>query len=408
MVNVGVDLHKTQFTTCARTPDGQELGKYPTTDYGYEAFLREMSIWQGKGEEVRVGVESTGNTRYFRDVMEANGIGVTVVNPLKFKVVNESVKKTDKRDASVIAEFLEKDMLPESQLCSRESEQLRRLLNIRDSLVTAQVKIKNQIHGLLTAEGMEGIKRGELKSKKGRKRTLDTLEQRKSGLVVQPLFDMIENLEENVNLIEKQLRELTEGDRMVELLRTIPGCGEKTAWTIRAYTDDISRFMSPKKYAAYAGLVPWVQTSNETMRYGKITKRGPKQLRTALVQLVMGLRRMKEKTLSWRLMQRYEAMKGRKGSGKSIIATARKMATIIWHMLANDTPFSVGMMIASELTNKSESMSRAALTESDNFIEAAKLHEITEKKPRLTKVDGKTKKKTGVAGKKRKKLVMGA
>jgi transposase len=55
--------------------------------------------------------------------MEAAGIGVKVINTLKFKVVNESVKKTDKHDAATIAEFLEKDMLPESCLCSRESEE---------------------------------------------------------------------------------------------------------------------------------------------------------------------------------------------------------------------------------------------------------------------------------------------
>jgi hypothetical protein len=45
--------------------------------------------------------------------------------------VNESVKKTDKHDAATIAEFLEKDMLPESRLCSRKSEQMRQLLKAR-------------------------------------------------------------------------------------------------------------------------------------------------------------------------------------------------------------------------------------------------------------------------------------
>lgn len=48
-------------------------------------------------------------------------------HPLKFKVINESVKKTDRHDAAMIAEFLEKDMLPEAWLCSEESETIRRL-----------------------------------------------------------------------------------------------------------------------------------------------------------------------------------------------------------------------------------------------------------------------------------------
>jgi transposase len=203
-----------------------------------------------------------------------------VINTLKMKVVNESVKKTDKHDAETIAEFLEKDMLPESQLCSRESGQLRRLLKARETLVKACVVMKNQIHGLLAAEGMEDA-RGSLQSKKGRRQVLDALKASENALVAQPLFETIERLEEQIKAIEKQMRVMVKEDRMVELLMTIPGCGEICSWTIRAYTDDIKRFASPKKYASFAGLAPWVQNSNETVHHGRITKRGPKELRTA-------------------------------------------------------------------------------------------------------------------------------
>jgi transposase len=357
MVNVGIDLHKTQFTTCVRNGSEEVFGKYPTTEAGYQLFLREAAEWQERGEEVRVGVESTGNTRYFKNRMEEAGIGVTVINTLKMKVVNESVKKTDKHDAATIAEFLEKDMLPESRLCSRESEQLRRLLKARGMLVKANVGIKNQIHALLTAEGMPDVK-GSLQSKRGRKRILDTLKQWENGLVAQPLFETIERLEENVKSIEKQLRDLVKGDRVVELLLTIPGCGEIGAWSIRAWTDDIKRFSSSKKYCAYAGLVPWVQNANETVHHGKITKRGPKELRTAFVQVVMGLRRMKAKTLTWRLMERYEILKQNKGSGKAIIASARKMAVIIWHMLTETAEFELAKMVDRKLAKKAEMMSQ--------------------------------------------------
>ena len=131
---------------------------------------------------------------------------------------------------------------------------------------------------------------------------------------------------------------------MVQVLLTIPGCGEISAWTIRAYTDDIGRYGSSKKYASYAGLVPWVQGSNEVVRYGKITKRGPEELRTALVQVVMGMLRLKKTTVGWRLIKRYEEMKRNKGSGKSITASARKVAVMIWHMLSEDKEFEEGLM----------------------------------------------------------------
>jgi len=402
MVNVGIDLHKTQFTICVRDRKGQGYAKYPTTAEGYNAFLTEAALWQRKGEEVRVGVESTGNTRYFKNRMEEAGIGVTVINTLKMKVVNESVKKTDKHDAATIAEFLEKDMLPESQLCSRVSEQLRRLLKARSTLVKAEVVMKNQIHGLLTAEGMEDVK-GSLQSKKGRQEVLDALKANENGLVAQPLFETIDRLEENIKGIEKQLRSMAVGDRMVELLMSIPGCGEICSWTIRAYTDDIKRFASPKKYASFAGLAPWVQNSNETIHHGSITKRGPKELRTALVQVVMGLRRMKAKTLTWRLMQRYEAMKKSKGSGRSIIATARKISTIIWNMLTNDVEFDIGLMVDLKLTKISESICGS------KWLVDKALLEVEEKSMVVTgnkkkSEDVRKNAKTGVASKKRIKV----
>ena len=180
---------------------------------------------------------------------------------LKFKVVNESVKKTDRHDAQTIAEFLEKDMFPEAKLYSRRSEELRRILS---SMVTE--------------------------------------------------------------------------DRVVELITSIPGAGLITATSIRAYIDDIERFKSFKQLSAYAGLVPRVQCSDTTEHYGRITKRGPEPLRTVMVQLVLGMIRSR-RTAEYRIMKRYAVMKGHKGSGKSIIATARKLSKIIWYMLKNNTPF---------------------------------------------------------------------
>ena len=396
MVNVGIDLHKTQFTICVRERNGNKFEKYPTTAEGYEAFLKSVAIWQRNGKEVRAGVESTGNTRYFRDRLEAAGVKVTVINTLKLKVVTESVKKTDKHDAATIAEFLEKDMLPVAQICSRESEKQRRMIKARTTLVRAQVVMKNQIHGLLTAEGMEDI-RGSLQSKKGRQQALDTLNKCKNGLEAQTLIETIDELEKSVNGTEKQLRRLTEGDRVVELLMSIPGCGEVSAWTIRAYTDDIKRFASAKRYAAYCGLAPWVQNSNETVHHGKITKRGPEELRTALVQVVIGMRRMKVKTAEWRLMQRYVAMKKSKGSGRAIIATARKLAIIIWHMLSEEVEFDIGMMADGKLKMKSESMSNATRLVEESVYEK-------QDQPVSRKITGKKIKKSGVASKKRKKV----
>ena len=117
-MSVGVDLHKKQFTVYWRTEgkgDG-EFGRYMTDESGYRQFEQKLVAIGSVGHTVTVAVESTGNTRYFKNRVEALGIGVVVVNTLKFKVVNESVKKTDRPDASTLAEFLEKIISSEPML----------------------------------------------------------------------------------------------------------------------------------------------------------------------------------------------------------------------------------------------------------------------------------------------------
>lgn len=125
----------------------------------------------------------------------------------------------------------------------------------------------------------------------------------------------------------------------VRLLKTIPGVGLITAATIRSYTDDISRYKSPKKYASYIGLAPWVQNSNTSIHHEHITKRGAVELRTAYVQCVLGMVRNSKITSSYRIMTQYRSMKKNKGSGNSIIATARKLSTIVYRMLTDREPF---------------------------------------------------------------------
>ncbi len=150
-------------------------------------------------------------------------------------------------------------------------------------------------------------------------------------------------------------------DIKAELIRTIPGAGLITSATVRAYTDDIRRFRGYKQYSAYAELTPWVQNSNTTERMGSITKGGPEELRTALIQIVLGMVRNKRYTLQFRLMRRYAAMKPHKGSGKTIIATARKLSRVIWCMLQKDQPFDPVRMTDPELMKLAEEMRTAAV-----------------------------------------------
>ena len=361
-MSVGVDLHKSQFTVYWRSDDGitGKHERYPTSDDGYRRFEAALQSVIETGTPVEVAVESTGNTRYFKQRVERCGVPVRVVNTAKFKVVTESVKKTDRHDAATLAEFLEKDMLPEAHLCSPESEELRRVIKTRKTLVETIVTVKNQLHGLLLSLGIES-KRGQLQSAKERRRVKSVLAAHHvTGNAVDPLFETIDRLAAEVKTLDRVIAEMTEDDEVVQLIMTIPGAGLITAATIRAFTDDIQRYPTAGKYAAYAGLVPWVQNSNETIHHGRITKRGPVELRTAFVQVVLGMVRVRRRTGTYRIIERYDRLKRTKGSGKSIIATARQLSEIIYRMLSDGVPFDEVKMVDPATRRKIVEMQAAA------------------------------------------------
>ena len=226
---VGIDLHKTQFTVCAmREEDGLVVleEQYATTETGYREFTEEMHTEEENGYSIELAIETTGNARYFKNRMEAEGFGVVVVNTNKFKVITMSTKKTDANDAETLAYYLMKEMLPEAHLCDQTSEEIRRLLKTRSILVQSRVKIKNQIHGMLLGYGIE-TKRAQFQSKKKRQELYkDLADQGYSQFTASSLEVTLSILDEicaQVKRIEAQIKEMVKEDEDVALLMTMPG-----------------------------------------------------------------------------------------------------------------------------------------------------------------------------------------
>ena len=125
-----------------------------------------------------------------------------------------------------------------------------------------------------------------------------------------------------------------EGLKGQKNLQSITGISKLSSTIILSNIGDINDFDNSKKLCAYAGLVPRVYDSNESIRHGRITKRGDKILRTTLVQVALTAIKY-----SPYIRGSYERLKHKKGSGKAIIATARKMLSIIYETLKNDWVF---------------------------------------------------------------------
>ena len=109
---------------------------------------------------------------------------------------------------------------------------------------------------------------------------------------------------------------------------TVPGIGEFLARLVAAEIDGIERFRSPKKLAAYAGMVPSTYSSGGKTWNGRIIKGGNKWLRWALVEAIIpAIRKDAE------LREEYERLKAKKGYNKTKVAVAKKLLIIIYHIL---------------------------------------------------------------------------
>ena len=243
-------------------------------------------------------------------------------------------------------------MLPEAHLCSQTSEEIRRLLKTRSVLVQSMVKIKNQIHGMMLGYGIETTA-AQFQSKRKRQELINDLADHNysdyTASSLKVMLKILDDLSAEIKDIEKHLEEMVERNEDVELLMTIPGIGINTATTIAAYTEDLERFEGNyKKFAAYVGIIPSVHNSNESTHYGRITKHGPQELRTAFVQAAMGMIRLTKVTSEWRLLKEYQRRKDEKGSGRAIIALARKITRIVFVMLSKRERFNPDLMRCDE------------------------------------------------------------
>jgi transposase len=148
------------------------------------------------------------------------------------------------------------------------------------------------------------------------------------------LVDEIKHLNEAIDKISEELKQRGQKLDGHEGLTSIKGISDIGATIFLNTIGDVNDFKSEKHLASYFGIVPRVHVSNETSQYGHITKMGNKIARTALVQSTLIAIRY-----SPYLRRFYDKLKVKKGSGKAIIATSRKMLGIIYLTLKNKWVF---------------------------------------------------------------------
>lgn len=324
--HIGIDLHRNCFTACVRLENGRNyLSEWKLEDL--PRFTRKLRA----GDEI--AVEMTGNTRFFHAAVAPHVARVVTVDPNQFKVISQSVKKTDPNDARNLALYLAKDLLPEVRMKEKTEAQIASLTQTRDTLVKLRTALKNKVNNILAAHGINLAKEA-LSSEKALSSVLEMRFDEMVELELQVIVEQIRGLNRSIEKLEQTIKDRGQKLKGHRNLTSIKGIGNLGASILLSVIGDIDDFADEGKLAAYFGIVPRVQNSNETERSGRITKRGTKLGRTTLVQCALIAKRY-----SPYLARYYDKIKSRRGGGKAIIALARKFLGIIYRTLRNNWVF---------------------------------------------------------------------
>jgi len=278
-----------------------------------------------------VVLEATSNAWYFYDLLEPLVARVVVGHPPHIKLIAAAVVKTDKKDTFTLAKLLSVNMIPAVWVPPQAVRELRALISHRQRLIAQQTRTKNRLRSLLQRQHI-GPTGGEVFSQANRAWWLKLELSSSEKLRMRQDLLMLDHLIPLIQEVEAEIERLSLAEPWVEqtpYLLQLPGIGLLTAMTILSAIGDIRRFPSAKKLVGYAGLGAKIHASGQTYRTGGITKHGRKELRAILVEAAWIAIRYNQ---PWR--EQFEHLAFRIGRQKAIVAIARKLLVVIWHVLS--------------------------------------------------------------------------
>jgi transposase len=326
---VGIDWAYGRAAFCAMSEGGAIAaeGLIPANEDGLGKLVLKL------GSESSGCVEMMSGAVWVRDRLRAAGWEMKVAHARKVRDVAPLACKTDKVDARVLAELCRRDLVPELWLPSLEDRALRERLRRRAHLVKVRTSARNRIFGLLTQFGLR-VSHSRLR----RPDAMELLERRGVPGVwrasIAELLELAEEMDRRIIPIDRELGPLARRDRRAKLLATMPGIGPLLGLTFAAEIGEVSRFRSPGKLIAYAGLAPKVSQSGERSATGALSKAGSRTLRWAAVEAA---------NQAWRPANpwhgHYLRVSARHGKNPAKSSVARKLLIAAWHMLSRNQPF---------------------------------------------------------------------
>ena len=279
-----------------------------------------------------VVLEATTNAWYVPDLLKPLVGRVVVTHPPHIKLIAATRVKTDKRDTTTLAKLLAVNLVPEVWVPPGDVRDLRVLTAHRRGLISQQTQCKNRLQSVLHRHHIVPPG-GKLYHPDTRTWWLDLALSPGDKLRVRQELIRLDQLDTLISETTDELHRMSLSDPWLEQLPyliPLPGIGVLTGLVILSAVGDITRFPSAKKLVGYAGLGAKVHSSGLSHRTGGLTKQGRRELRTALVESAWVAVQFDSR---WR--DQFQRLAQRIGRRKAIVAIARKLLVVIWHVLAH-------------------------------------------------------------------------
>src|SRR3954467_2725882 len=315
---IGLDVHR-DFCVVAICEEGEVRtgARVPSTPEGL-AVLAESLL----GSD-RVALEVTGSCWEVARILEAHVDRVIVVSPDDTGIA-QARAKSDRLDARTLARLLWSGELESVWMPDERCRVLRRRLARREQLVHSRTRAKNEIQAVLQRRLQGKPPCSDLFGGKGRRWLAGLelpLEERES---VDAGIRHIDFLDAEIAAVERLIAQQALNWPEIRRLMTVPGVNLIGPPTFIAAIGHADRFLTSRKLVASLGLDPKVRQSGEApARSGKISKRGSAAARGAVVEAAWSVVGQPGPLHAF-----YARTRARRGHGKAIVATARKLAVL--------------------------------------------------------------------------------
>ena len=324
-LTIGLDLGDKAHTFCV-LGDASE----PLAEGSVRNTKEALAKWRAAWPTATIIMETGSHSPWLSRFLEGLGHRVLVANARKTRVIWSNERKSDRRDAQMLARLGRADP---KLLCPirHRGEATQRdlvLLKVREGLVKARVNHINSVRFLLKSLGVE-IPRGWSGEAFARKAAEHLAPAERS--LVEPLLELIKVTNEELKLLDARLDALIRTRHpAAQRLQQVPGVGPITALAFVLTIEEPRRFRDSRQVGTYLGLVPKRDQSGATDKQLRISKAGNPSVRKLLVNCAHYILGPFGPESALRAAgQRIAERGGAIAKKRAVIAVARKLAVLL-------------------------------------------------------------------------------